>query len=157
MSREVHRALGWSAAILAFGLLVPSLVIVALEVFVAHHSVQVALAEVLRRQFAEGENLFLVAMLGLFPFLVLSLVCVATAERMEPARHAAIVIGGLIGILLVVGSGRGAGGDSIYRGSHAPSTAVIAFLFIPIYSTGAMLIGILAGYGAATLPGLLRE
>jgi hypothetical protein len=75
MRTNTKHKLFWCLSPLAIGLLVPSLVILCLEVFVGHISLFTAATDILRRQFAKGHNLFLLALFGLIPFAVLSVAC----------------------------------------------------------------------------------
>ena len=142
----------WVAIPLVIGLIVPSLVIFYLEVFVGHISPLAAVADILERQFSEGNNLFLLAAFGLIPFAALSATCAVAAGRLTPYRLACLGVGGLLGILGLMIPSHAAVWYPLYGSGHMVSTAVIAFLFIPFYCLGTLAIGLFGGYLVSLLP-----
>ena len=152
MKTNTKQAFYWSLTFFGVGLIAPSLVIFCLEVFVGHINPRASITDILRRQFAEGHNLFLIALFGLIPFAVLSMVCFVAARRLESSRLACVAIGGLLGILSLMVWGHVAVWYPLYGGGHMSSTAVIAFIFIPFYCLGTLLIGLLVGWGVSLLP-----
>lgn len=142
----------WVATPLVVGLVVPSLVIFYLEVFVGHIAPLAATRDILERQFSEGDNLFLLAAIGLIPFAALSAICAAAASRFTPARLACLGVGGLAGILSLMVPGHASVWYPLYGPGHMSSTAVIAFLFIPFYCLGTLAIGLLVGWLVSLLP-----
>ena len=142
----------WTAAPLIIGFPIPSLAIFCLEVFVAHHSRSEAVASILHRQFAEGDNLFLLALFSLIPFAVLSVICITAAYVFSPARLACLGICGLLGILAFMIPCHISIWYPMYSGTHMSSTAVIAFFFIPFYCLVPLSIGLLIGWGISRLP-----
>lgn len=142
----------WLATPLMIGLVTPSLVIFYLEVFVGHNAPLAAAKNIMQRQFSEGNNLFLLAVIGLIPFAALSATCAAAASRFGPHRLACLGLGGLAGILGLMIPSHISVWYPLYGPGHASSTAVIAFLFIPFYCLGAMAIGLLAGWLVSLLP-----
>jgi hypothetical protein len=141
---------------LAVGLVAPSLVVFCVEVLVGNVSLSDAAADISRRQFSEGNNLFLLAAIGLLPFAVLSAICVFAARRLSPARLACLGAGGLVGILGFMIPSHVAVWYPLYGPGHASSTAVIAFLFIPFYCLGTLAIGLLGGWLVSRLPWFRR-
>jgi len=89
----------WTVLPLVVGLATPSAVIFWLEVFAAHTSLANAIVDLAQRQFAEGENLFLLALIGLIPFSLLSVASFVAARFVSGRRLACISSGGLFGIL----------------------------------------------------------
>ncbi|MBI1285557.1 MAG: hypothetical protein GC183_14690 [Thiobacillus sp.] len=152
MNVKARQRLIWTATPLAIGLLVPSLVIFCLEVFVGGVSPSAAAADILDRQFSEGDNLFLIAAFGLIPFVALSVVCAVAAGRLPPFRLACLGIGGLVGILALMIPGHVAVWYPLYGPGHMSSTALIAFLLIPFYCLGSLAIGLLVGWLLSLLP-----
>lgn len=146
-----QRAL-WTFAPIAIGLLTPSLIIFCLEVFVAHTPPLTATGHILHRQFAAGHNLFLLAVFGLIPFATLSTICAIAAKKLSPQRLACLGIGGLIGILGLMIPAHVAVWYPLYGPGHMSSTAVIAFVFIPIYCLGTMAVGLAIGWLVSLLP-----
>lgn len=142
----------WVATPLVVGLIVPSLIIFYLEVFVGHIAPLEATRDVLERQFSEGDNLFLLAAIGLIPFATLSAICAAAASRLTPARLACLGVGGLAGILSLMVPSHASVWYPLYGPGHMSSTAVIAFLFIPFYCLGTLAIGLLVGWMVSLLP-----
>jgi hypothetical protein len=146
MKSSKGHILFWCIAPLIIGFPIPSLVIFCLEVFVAHTSPAAAMSDILHRQFAEGENLFLLAVFGLIPFGALSLLCFGAANRFSPARLACFGTGGLLGILAFMIPCHWGVWYPLYSGEHMSSTAVIAFVFIPFYCFVPMGVGLLIGW-----------
>lgn len=128
------------------GLVTPSLVIFYLEVFVGRTSPSAAMADILERQFSEGDNLFLIALLGLIPFAALSAVCAIAASRLSPARLACFGTGGMIGILALMVPGHYFVRYPLYGPGNMSSTAVVAYFSIPIYCLISMALGLFAGW-----------
>jgi hypothetical protein len=149
---STKHALNWSLTFLAVGLITPSLIIFCLEIFVGHINPLTSIADILRRQFAEGDNLFLIAVFGLIPFAVLSMACFLAARRLESPRLTCVAIGGLIGILGLMIPGHVAVWYPLYGPGHMSSTAVIAFLFIPFYCIVTLCVGLLIGWLVSLLP-----
>ncbi len=146
MKTNTKQALKWSFVFLAIGLVTPSLIIFCLEIFVGHINPVTSIADILRRQFAEGHNLFLLALFGLIPFAALSMACFVAARRLESSRLACVAIGGLLGILGLMIPSHIAVWYPLYGPGHASSTAVIAFLFIPFYCIATLCVGLLIGW-----------
>lgn len=134
------------------GLLVPSLVIFYLEVFVGQVSPFMAVADILERQFSEGNNLFLLAIFGLIPFIALSVACAIAASRLTPVRLTCFGIGGLIGILALMVPAHYSVWLPLYEPGHMSSTAVVAFIFIPFYCLVTLAIGLFSGWLVSLLP-----
>lgn len=152
MKLKTKQAFYWSLTFLAVGLITPSLVIFCLEVFVGHIDPLASLTDILRRQFAEGDNLFWIALFGLIPFVVLSMVCFGVARRLEASRLACVAVGGLLGIISLMVWGHVVVWYPVYGGGHMSSTAAIAFIYIPFYCLGTLVIGLLVGWGLSFLP-----
>ena len=123
------------------GILTPSLVIFILEVFVGNIPPLRSVQSILKRQFAEGENLFEIMLIGLIPFAVLIVINIAKSRIMPVPKLDFLAFGGLIGILLFMVFGHVAVWYPMYGGGHMSSTAVIAFFFIPVFCIVAMGIG----------------
>src|SRR5438309_10784833 len=99
VSNRTHAKLLWTILPLLVGFVTPSAVILWLEVFVAHTSPASAIVDLARRQFATGENLFLLGPIGLIPFALLSVII--AGRFVSGRRLACIAIGGFVGILAV--------------------------------------------------------
>lgn len=145
MKMRINKQIFWLLIPLAVGLLVPSLIIFFLEVSVGHISPLASAKDILRRQFAEGHNLFLLALFGLIPFGALSVVCLIAARRVSPTRLVCIGVGGLIGILGLMVPSHLSVWYPLYGPGRMSSTAVIAFLFIPFYCLVTLGVGLLVG------------
>lgn len=150
--KNTKQALYWSITFLAVGLISPSLIIFCLEVFVGHINPLTSIADILRRQFAEGDNLLMLAVFGLIPFAVLSMACFVASRHLESSRLACVSIGGLLGLLGLMVPGHVAVWYPLYGGGHMSSTAVIAFVFIPFYCIASLCIGLLIGWLISLLP-----
>ena len=151
-STNRNQRLIWLAIPLITGLIVPSLVIFYLEVFVGHISPFTALVDILERQFSEGNNLFLLAIFGLIPFIALSVACAIAASRLTPVRLMCFGIGGLTGILALMVPAHYSVWLPLYGPDHMPSTAVVAFIFIPLYCLVTLAIGLFSGWLVSLLP-----
>src|SRR2546425_3113047 len=111
----------WTILPLVVGFVTPSAVILWLEVFVAHTSPASAIVDLARRQFAIGENLFLLALIGLIPFALLSIISLIAGRFVSGRRLACIAIGGVGGRLPVPGPAPLSGLVSSFRRGR-PST-----------------------------------
>jgi hypothetical protein len=154
---RVSRKLFWIVLPLMVGLVTPSAVILCLEVFVGRISVAAAFVDVAERQFAEGHNLFLLAIFGLVPFVILSIFSFIAARFLSVRRLACITLGGLAGILALMIPSHVSVWYPLYGGGHMASTAVIAFLFIPFYCIATLAIGLLAGWAISFIPVLRHD
>jgi hypothetical protein len=152
LKRSTKQRLFWLIAPLVVGLLAPSIIIFCLEVFVGRINPFSSIADILRRQFAEGENLFLIALFGLIPFALLSVISVVAVRYLSPARLTCVALGGLLGILTLMVPGHIAVWYPLYGGGHISSTAVVAFFFIPFYCLVTLAIGLIVGWGISRLP-----
>jgi hypothetical protein len=137
---------------LVIGALTPSMVIFILEVFVGHISPASSVVRILKRQFGGGENLFLIMAWGLLPFAILTGLTLLLSLKIKGKRLDAVFTGGLAGILALMVPGHAAVWYPLYGGGHMSSTAVIAFLFIPVFCVVTMGIGLLAGWAISYLP-----
>ena len=134
------------------GVLTPSLVIFILEVFVGHISPIRSAMSILERQFAEGDNLFLIMVFGFIPFAILTGLISLMSRTIKAERLDCLLLGGLVGILVLMILGHVAVWYPLYGGGHMSSTAVIAFFFIPFYCIVGMAIGMLVGWAISRLP-----
>ena len=156
MSTSTKQEVFWSLLPLIIGLLVPSVIILCLEVFVGHINLLTAITDILLRQFAKGHNLFLLALFGLIPFALLSVACRIASRRLSPFRLSCLGVGGLLGILFHMVPAHISVWYPLYGGGHMSSTAVIAFVFIPFECLVPLIIGLLAGWGVSLLPFIRR-
>ncbi len=129
---------------------------IAFPIAVGRISPAAAILDIGRRQFAQGHNLFLLAVLGLLPFILLAVSVIVASRLLSAFRLACITVGGLIGILAFMIPSHVAVWYPLYRGGHMSSTAVIAFIFIPFYCVPTLVVGVLIGWAASFLP-LLRH
>lgn len=153
---NTRHALRWSLTSLAIGLVLPSLIIFSVEVFVGGISPFTSIANVLGRQFSDGNNLYLIAAFGLIPFAAFSIACFVAARQLSSPRLNCVAVGGLLGILLLMIPGHVAVWYPLYSPGHASSTAVIAFLFIPFYCLATLGVGLFAGWLVSRLPRFLN-
>jgi hypothetical protein len=140
-----------------FGVLTLSLVIFILEVFVGHISPVRSAVRILERQFAKGENLFLIMVFGFIPFALLIGLTALLSRTIKGKVLDCFFIGGLVGILVLMIFGHVAVWYPLYGGDHMSSTAVIAFFFIPFYCIATMGIGLLIGWAISHLPFFRNE
>ena len=154
---RVSPKLFWPILPLAVGLITPSTIVLSLETVVGGKPLHVALTDIAARQFAEGENLFLLALFGLLPFVVLSIFCLIANRFLSPVRLAWTALGGLLGILAFMIPAHVSVWYPLYGGGHMASTAVIAFLFIPFYCIATLAIGVLVGWVISFIPFLRHD
>lgn len=143
---RISTKLFWLILPLFVGLVTPSAIILGLETIVGRRSFQAAFWEIVSRQFAKGENLFLLALIGLIPFVLLSIFSFVAAWFMSQRRLACMSLGGLIGILGLMIPLHVSVWYPLYGGGHVSSTSAIAFLFIPFYCVVTLLLGLLVGW-----------
>lgn len=127
------------------GLVSPSLVIFYLQVFVADYSIINSLSDIFSRQFAEGHNLFLLALIGLIPFVLLSTILYYYKKKNSEFKTMILMFTGLVGILTGMLPAHYSIWYPLYSSEHMSSTAVIGFLFIPFYCVVTMFIGLFIG------------
>lgn len=127
------------------GFFMPSLVLVTVQIVVGGVPVLSAIVDVLDGQFAQGRNLFTLALLGLLPFIVLAAMVPRFAARHPRRACTALWASGLVGILAVMVPGHAAVWWPLYGPGRMSSTAVIAFLFIPVYCAGSLFLGLAIG------------
>ena len=128
------------------------MVIFILEIFVARMSPFKSVLDILHRQFAEGHNLFVIMLLSLVPFVALILVTWLISLKTTGARLDCIFWGGFIGVLGLTLIGHFGVWYPLYSGKHMSSTAVIAFMFIPLYGLFTLVIGAFIGWGISFHP-----
>jgi hypothetical protein len=133
------------------GALTPSLVIFVLEVFVGHISPVISAISILERQFAGGENLFLIMAFGFIPFAILMGLTALFSRAIGGKRLDCVFFGGLLGILVLMVLGHVVVWYPLYGGGHMSSTAVIAFFFIPFYCILGMTVGLLIAWAISHL------
>ena len=141
---------------LAVGILIPSLVIFILEVFIAKISPFKSVLDILHRQFAEGQNLFLIMVLSFIPFGALILLTWVLEAKVDSSRLACIFWGGFIAVLGLTLVGHVSVWYPLYAGKHMSSTDVVAFIFIPIYCLFMLIVGSLIGWIVSFLPKLIK-
>ena len=108
-------------------------------------------AGILRRQFSEGDSLFLLAVFSLIPFFVLSLACFALSLHLHGSRFACVAIGGLLGILGLMVPAH----VSVWYPlavDHGSSTSVVAFILIPFLCIASLAAGLFIGWLVSLLP-----
>jgi hypothetical protein len=152
MKIGTKHALYWSLAALLIGLITPSVIILCLAVFVGGISPMTAISDIIDRQFSEGNNLYLIALFGLIPFGIFSIMCFGSFNQFSPSRLTCVAIGGLIGILALMIPAHISVWYPLYSHRHASSTGVIAFFFIPFYCIVTLYIGIFVGWLISLLP-----
>jgi hypothetical protein len=147
MIDSIHKkfdAFRWAClgVILIVGVVTPSIVILLLEITVGDIAPSISMKDIAQRQFAEGHNLFSLAMFGLIPFVALSILLFDLSRKLTTPRFCFFAACGLIGILSLMIPAHASVWRPLYTDEHASSTAVIAFIFIPFYCLATMGIGI---------------
>ncbi len=137
---------------LAAGILTPSLVIFILQVLIAKTSPLKSVLDILHKQFAEGHNLFLLMVWSFIPFGALILLTYVLSRKIESKRLACIFWGGFIAVLGFTLWGHISVWYPLYSHKDASSTAVIAFVFIPIFCLFLLAAGSLIGWIVSFLP-----
>jgi hypothetical protein len=154
---RVSSKIFWVVLPLVVGLVTPSALIFCLEVFVGRVSLAAAFVDVAERQFAQGHNLFLLAVFGLVPFVILSISSFIAARFLSEMRLACVTLGGLLGILAFMIPAHVSVWYPLYGGGHMASTAVIAFVFIPFYCIATLALGLVAGWAVSLIPFLRHD
>jgi hypothetical protein len=135
------------------GILTPSVVIFILQVFVAKISPFKSVLDILNRQFAEGHNLFLLMLISFIPFAANIFVTWLASKKMSAARLDCIFWGGFIPVLGFTLVSHFSVWYPLYApGQHMSSTAVVAFVFLPIAGLEYLVIGSLIGWVISLLP-----
>lgn len=142
----------WSLLLLVFvGLALPSLIVVVMEMTLGGTPLISAIGKVVRRQFASGENLFLIAILGLIPFVLLAGVLRYLSPRLTTYRFTILLVFGMLGIFALMIPAHMSVWRPLYTADSMSSTAAIAFVFIPVYCVATMLVGLGVGWGISLL------
>lgn len=128
--------------ILVVGMIIPSLLIFLLEITVGDIAPLESLQDIAHRQFAEGHNLFLLAVIGLIPFGILTVIVRALSSKLTRLHFCLFALCGLIGILALMVPAHVSVWRPLYTDEPVSSTSAIAFLFIPFYCTISMGVGI---------------
>ena len=132
---------------LLIGLIAPSLVLFAVQVFVGDIAPLPAIVDILNKQFASGDNLFLLTLIGLTPFIILSVILNGHFKNQNAniKKEYTLCISGLIGILALMVPLHVSVWYPLYGPGEMSSTSVIAFMFIPFFCIVPMAIGLLIG------------
>jgi hypothetical protein len=146
----------WLSAILAIGLITPSLVLFLVEVTAGKIPPLTSLRDIAHRQFAGGHNLFLLAVIGLVPFAVLAILLRFLSRHLTRGSFLFLSLCGLAGILAFMIPMHVVVWRPLYTDEHASSTAVIAFVFIPFYCVATMSVGLAAG-ALVSIPAWVRQ
>ena len=142
--------------IVVVGLVTPSLVIFLLEITVGSIAPVESLRDIAHRQFAEGHNLFLLAIIGLIPFGILSVILRALTSTLTRARFCFFCVCGLVGILALMVPAHVSVWLPLYTDGPVSSTSAIAFIFIPFYCTISLGVGI-AVASLISIPHWIRQ
>jgi hypothetical protein len=126
------------------GIISPSIILFLVQVFVGKRSILIAVQDIYSKQFAPGYNYFLLTIIGLIPFAVLSAIIARKVySKAFSGKHTRLLcLFGLSGILILMIPGHFSVWSSLYGAGNASSTSVIAFFFIPFYCLITMFIGI---------------
>ncbi|MBN4059001.1 hypothetical protein JYU10_00865 [bacterium AH-315-J04] len=127
------------------GFTTPSLALLAVQIFVGGIPFGSAYADIIFKQFAAGHNLFILALIGLIPFVALLMMMLSISKKYNARKCYALYCCGLIGILGFMIPSHVSVWYPLYGPGRMSSTAVIAFLFIPFWCIGTMFIGIFIG------------
>lgn len=133
----------WLWAPLLLGLATPSLVIFIMDVSFARQPMLAAMRNIASRQFADGDNLFLLAAIGLIPFALLTGILFLVRRSSQPQRVSWLSAGGTVGALAFMIPAHVSVWLPVYTKDQMSSTAVIAFIFIPLVCCVTMAFGLL--------------
>ena len=132
------------------GLLTPSAIRFGVHLVVGRAPLSDALADIILGQFVT-DNLFLLALIGLAPFATLSVFLGWYVKRHSAVSSYFLCFGGLFGILALMIPGHISVWYPLYAGERMSSTAVVAFVLIPIYCMATMAMGLLLGWLASLM------
>ncbi|RJG05946.1 hypothetical protein D3870_07870 [Noviherbaspirillum cavernae] len=142
----------WVVGPLAIGFMTPSLVVFVLAVGVGGQTIGPAFKDILGRQFAEGHNLFLLAVWSLIPFVVLSAILLFLPAGFSRRRVAWLSIFGLLGALGLMVPIHWSVWEPVYSGRDVSSTAVVAFVPLPFMCVFTMFLGLGVGWLVTKAP-----
>jgi magnesium-transporting ATPase (P-type) len=144
----------WLPIIIAFVFL--SVVLIVLEVTYKHTSINQALALVQRKQFASGENLFLIMILSAVPFFALSGFAFTAIRRSYHLKFLSQYLTALVSVTGALVHLHVSTLLPLYRPhDHVSSTSAIAFFLAPIYGILVLIVGLGLGWLLYTV--FLRE
>jgi len=149
---RVRESWVWLLTPLVVGFVTPSLVIFTLQVCIGGRTPDTAIQDIAGSQFAEGHNLFLLAVWGLIPFLVLSVLLLVQPASFPRSRIACLSIFGLLGILGLMVPTHWEVWAQLYNGGRMSSTAVVVFIPLPFLCLVTMLPGVAIGWLVSKLP-----
>jgi len=131
---------------LIVGMTVPTLVVAGLESYWHHVRFWTALITTLTDDFFGGKNLWFATASGLMPFAILAVLLNILATRVRDGGMCLILLMGLVCAVGLMIPAHISVWRPLYVGGRMSSTAVLAFLFIPIYSTMSLAIGSALGF-----------
>ncbi len=146
-SRRITRIqlMALCAFTLIVGFATSSLTLLAVQIFVGGIPLGTAYADIIFQQFATGHNLFIFALIGLIPFVALLMKMLSISKKYNARKCYALYLSGLIGILGFMIPSHVDVWYPLYGPGRMSSTAVVAFMFIPFWCIGTMLIGMFVG------------
>src|SRR5262245_9956299 len=89
---------------------------------------------------------FIFIALTLIPFVVLIMATATVSAKLRGWRLECVFWGGLVAVTGFTAYGHASVWWPLYFGGHMSSTAVVAFIFIPFYALGALLVGLFVVY-----------
>lgn len=128
------------------GALTPSLAIILLQVFLGSVPPMRSVDGVLERQFAEGDNMFLVMVFGMIPFIVLIGITWLQAREADIVSLNYRFYGGLLGIVSYMLYKHISIWLPMYTDEKLHSTFGLGFILVPFYCIVTMVIGMVAGW-----------
>jgi len=136
------------------GLIAPSFVLIEVETIIGRVPLRAAVLGVISQEFAEGENVFLLTVIGLIPFVLLAMFSFVVSRRVSQRRLACVSLGGLLGILAYMIPAHVSIWRPLFAGEQVASTAAIGFLFIPFYCVPALAVGLFVGWLISLIPSI---
>ncbi len=126
------------------GMITPSTLLFFVQISIGDYQIFQAVQDICHKQFASGYNYLLLTVIGLFPFVILSIILSRRIENKELINTDDWIfcLVGIFGILILMIPSHLIVWVPIYRATRASSTSVIAFFFVPFYSLLSMLITI---------------
>jgi len=161
MNQKIHSPFDgfrWSCLLLVMiiGLILPTLIFFLMEITLGSISPGQAIGDIVSRQSADGDSLYLVVAFGLIPFGALAIILSALSFKLSRSRFVLFALWGLGGILAFMIPAHISVWAPFYTDEHLSSTGAIAFIFIPFVCTFTMLLGISVAVLASSR-GWIRE
>jgi len=139
------------------GFISPSVIKLFVQMKVGHQTFIQAFKDIMSKQFETGQNLFLVSLLGLLPFIVLATILFVYVKTHNLRSSWCWTLCGKLGTYSVMIPAHIAVWAPMYSKGLILPTGLTSYLFIPLASTASMLVGLLLARRLTQLPWFIHE